>query len=296
MILDTAERANLNDNIANAAKLISKSKDRRAVFQAIYFGRKTWKSASELARATGLKRKRVVEEAKRIVDHKFARPKREHRDMWYSRDPILYQNKARILAAAADKRKLEAIPTRVRPHVSGGRKISISLGKEGRLPSRITVDDLASFDRVRKISGVDKSLRLNRFSEARVKKGFKSIIGESHNFTDWGGEKNDLFTTKLRVTPSTRKAAAFAFKGKGTTGTLTPKKLGKNGDQIDRLFSSDAEVFFVVYHGKVDESVDHSMHVHAIAKSMGGRAVKFGVIDGDDLNRLYQAYPKEFSR
>lgn len=162
-----------------------------------------------------------------------------------------------------------------------------------RKPARITVNDVASFAKVRKIAGVDNTLRLSRMAEARVKKAFQTILHETHDFKDWGGEKNDLYTTKLRLS-SARKAAAFAFKGKGTSGTLTPRKLGKNGDQIGRLFSSDADVFLIVYHGKVDESVHHSMHVHAIAKSMGGRAVWYGVIDGDDLNRLCQAYRRDF--
>lgn len=50
----------------------------------------------------------------------------------------------------------------------------------------------------------------------------------------------------------------------------------------------------VVYHGKIDESILSVMYAHAVAKSLEGRAVRYGVIDGDDLNRLVQAYPKEF--
>jgi hypothetical protein len=293
MILDTAERANLNDNIANAAKLISKSKQRRAVFEAIYFGKKTWKSAAEIATRAKLPRKRALEEGRRIVDHGFARQKKEKKEVWYSRDPILYQNKARIFAAAGSKKKLEAIPTRSRPHIIGGQTVKIVLGRGNKEPKTITVDEVASFKDVRKFKKRDASLLLNRLAEDRVKRAFKAIIGESHDFKDWGGEKNDLFTNKLRVTGS-RKTAAFAFKGKGTSGTLTPKKMGKNGDQIGRLFSSAAEVFFVVYHGKVDESVYNAMYAHAVAKSTSGGAVQYGVIDGDDLNRLFQAYRTHF--
>ena len=131
-------------------------------------------------------------------------------------------------------------------------------------------------------------------SEERIKSAFKQIIGESHDFKDWGGEKNDLFTNKLRLSAA-RKTAAFAFKGRATQGTLTPRKMGKNGDQVARLFGSEADVFFVVYHGKIDQSIHEQMSAHAVARSLGGRSVSYGVIDGDDLNRLVQAYPAAFA-
>jgi hypothetical protein len=103
-----------------------------------------------------------------------------------------------------------------------------------------------------------------------------------------------LFTSKLRRRAS-RTTAAFALKGRATKGTLTPKKMGANGDQVGRLLGSAAEVFFVVYHSKVEESIHELMRVHALGKSMTtGRGVFYGVIDGDDLNRLYQAYRKQF--
>ncbi|NGX96094.1 MAG: hypothetical protein G4V63_12980, partial [Candidatus Afipia apatlaquensis] len=76
---------------------------------------------------------------------------------------------------------------------------------------------------------------------------------------------------------------------------LTPKKLGKNGDQIQRLFNSPADVFFVQYHDQIDESVVEQMKRFAIANSVTeNKLVMFGVIDGDDSNRLIAAYPKQF--
>jgi hypothetical protein len=88
---------------------------------------------------------------------------------------------------------------------------------------------------------------------------------------------------------------AFAFKGPATTGRLTPRKLGKNGDQIQRLFSSAADVFFVQYHDQIDESVVEQMKRFAIANSVTeNKQVYFGVIDGDDTNRLLAAYPEQF--
>jgi hypothetical protein len=97
----------------------------------------------------------------------------------------------------------------------------------------------------------------------------------------------------LQLTPQEERSL------KGATdvskGTLTPGKLGKNGDQIQRLFESPADVFFVQYHGQIDESVVHQMKKMAIANSvMEDKQIWYGVIDGDDTNRLLAAYPKQF--
>jgi hypothetical protein len=288
------DRANLNDDIVGAAELIRRSKQRYAVFAGIYYGRKHWQSATEIGKRIGLKRKRVVEEGKRIVDHKFARQKRENGDVWYARDPILYQNKRKIFAAAKDKKKRDAIPTRTRPHVKGGGTVIHVPIVKSNAPKTITVDDVTSFSAIKNFPTPDPKLKSNKMAEKRMKRGLQSIIGESHNFDDWGGEKNDLYTNKLKV-GGKRKVAAFALKGKATKGPLTPKKMGKNGDQIGRLFTSDAEVFFVVYHGKIEESIVSSLQAHAAARSLAGQSVRYGIIDGDDLNRLYQAYKNHFS-
>lgn len=130
--------------------------------------------------------------------------------------------------------------------------------------------------------------------ESKIKAGLQKIIGENHTFKDWGGEKNDLYTNKLRY-KGKRRTAAFALKGKATKGTLTPSKMGKNGDQIARLVGSTAEMFFVVYHGKIDESVVSQLEAFALGKALSGKPIYYATIDGDDLNRLYQAYESYFS-
>jgi hypothetical protein len=120
------------------------------------------------------------------------------------------------------------------------------------------------------------------------------VIGETYDFKDWGGEKNDLYTNKL-LFRGKRYHAAFALKGKATAGPLTPKKMGKNGDQLGRLFTSEAQVFFVVYHSKIDESVVQQMSAYAVARALSGARIYYGLIDGNDLARLIAAYPKEFA-
>src|SRR6185295_12813187 len=113
-------------------------------------------------------------------------------------------------------------------------------------------------------------------------------------FQDWGGEKNDLYTTKLKY-KGQRRAIAFAFKGPGMQGVLTPGKLGKNGDQIQRLFLSPAEIFIVQYHGAIAQSVVEQVQAFASLDSIReGKRIYYGIIDGDDTNRLIMSYPRQF--
>jgi hypothetical protein len=154
----------------------------------------------------------------------------------------------------------------------------------------ITADDFDQFAKMKKV----KSAPPQTVSERAFKDGIQALIGETGKFQDWGGEPNDLFTSKARIQGS-RRSIAFAFKGPGTSGRLTPAKLGKNGDQIQRLFLSPAEIFVVQYHGQIDQSVLTQMQAFATAKSFGERRpIFYGVIDGDDTNRLLAAYPKQF--
>ena len=130
--------------------------------------------------------------------------------------------------------------------------------------------------------------------ESVFKEGIKRILNETGRFKDWGGERNDLLTTRLRL-KGKRRATAFAFKGRGRRGKLTPAAMGKNGDQIQRLFSSPAEMFLVQYWDQIDESVIEQMGEFAKAKSAAeGKTIYYGVIDGQDSNRILKAYPQAF--
>jgi len=128
-----------------------------------------------------------------------------------------------------------------------------------------------------------------------IKRGFQKITGEPGKSTDWGGERSDLFTTRMWI-GGRRRHTAIAFKGKGLKiKRLTPRHMGKNGDQIQSLFTTPAEVFLLQYWRQIDQTVIEQMEVFAKVKSLSdGRKVYFGIIDGDDSARLIQAYPKFF--
>jgi|SRR5438477_2057727 len=283
--------ANRNETIDSAALAVGRSKARQKVFSYIYKSKARLKPVSEIARATNLTNMRVLQEAARLFANHVVEKGKVDGETAYKKDGTLSHFKDRILKMARDPKVAKKYPTKQRPHSTGGTTI-IRVQTTGPAPHEITVDDVESFKLVRGVKS-DPKLKLNKVPEKNIKKGLKKIIGETNDFNDWGGEKNDLFTNKLRRRAS-RTTAAFALKGRATQGTLTPKKMGANGDQVGRLLSSAAEVFFVVYHSKVDESVHELMRVHALGKSMTSRKVFYGVIDGHDLNRLYQAYRKKF--
>ena len=158
--------------------------------------------------------------------------------------------------------------------------------------AEITCDDFDQFGKVKKVASAPA--RAKTLSENAIKKGFAKLIGESGEFQDWGGEKNDLYTSKIRH-KGKRRSIAFALKGAGTRGELTPKKLGKNGDQIQRLFESPAQIFVVQYHGQINQSVIAQMKEFAKAKSVSdGALIWYGIIDGDDTDRILAAYPATF--
>jgi hypothetical protein len=68
--------------------------------------------------------------------------------------------------------------------------------------------------------------------------------------------------------------------------------MGKNGDEIGRLLSSEAQLFFVVYHSRVDQAIQ--LRAYAVGRALGGNRVHYCVIDGADLARLVGAYASEF--
>src|SRR5207245_7012864 len=125
-----------------------------------------------------------------------------------------------ILALASNKKKLEALPTKVNPKVVGS-VVRVDFPKARVHARHVTIDDFESFSKVRKIRN---PARLPSMLESNMKRGMKKILGEGGSFQDWGGEPNDLYS-KIRY-KGKRLRLAMAFKGKGTSGILTLTKMG----------------------------------------------------------------------
>ena len=130
-------------------------------------------------------------------------------------------------------------------------------------------------------------------AERTINRGLCRILNQSEK-KDWGGERHDIYTNKMSFRGS-RKTAAFALKGKAVRTKLTPGKMGKNGDQIPRLFESTADVYVVGHNREIDDRVVDLMQTHAIKNSIASnKRVFFCIIPCNYLARLVVAYPKAF--
>jgi hypothetical protein len=287
-------RANPNENVVHAAQVIGRSKARRAVFEAIYQGKKKIKTVDELMQTTGLTRKRVLDEGKKLDGNQIVTQVKVKGRVAYEKDDFFVHYKKKVLALVDDPSKRAKYPTKQEPRTKqASTVVQIQIGRSQPLPKQITIDEVGAFAAVKRHPTASEK-GLSGLPEARVKRFLQRVVGETYDFKDWGGEKNDLYTNKF-LFRGKRHAAAFALKGKATTGPLTPKKMGKNGDQLGRLFTSEAQVFFVVYHSKIDEAVIQQMNAYALARALSGARIYYGLIDGGDLARLVVAYPKEFT-
>ncbi len=235
---------------------------------------------------------RVLQEGKVLVNNHIFGQTTLDGDTAYQKDKYLCAQCRKILSYAQSPKKLAKLPTKINPSIHGLVTATISIPRQLIRTKFITVDNVDSFKKIKKYRNSD--LRSPKIHEKEFKAGIQRIIGERGKFNDWGGEKNDLFTTRLEINGK-RMRAAFAFKGPGKSGRLTPKMMGKNGDQIQRLFESSAEIFFVQYWNQIDENIVKLMGELAKAKSVSeGRRIYYGIIDGHDSSRIMSAYQDAF--
>jgi hypothetical protein len=277
--------SNFNDQLVSAARILGRSKHRQDIFRFVYYGPKQVKTIEEIRNETGLSQTHVLKEGGKMAGlllEKVAGGYKKRKEF-----STRYKS---ILAMARDRKKLQRVPTKTSPRVSiKGPKLSVSFPSSARNARLITIDDIDSFSKI----GTQARRDVKALREKVVKQVFVKIIGEKGSFKDWGGEKSDLYTTKLRMR-SRRVPAAIAFKGRATTGKLVPGKMGTNGDQINRLFDEPAEIFLVVYGGQIDSSILAQMRAFAMGRAIGGHKAYYGVIDGTDLGRIAAAYPAYF--
>lgn len=288
-------RSNANDQLAFAARVIGKGL-RRTVFEAIYRGKKSTKTVGEIANQTGLTSKQVLTAGLALANTHLVEKTKVGKETAYQKDPVYSHYRNRVLALADDPAKLRRLPTKIRPASTVEAAIvRVEFPRSLFRIREVTVDDIDSFAAVR---GTPADSKVT-ISERAFKDGIQRIIDEPGEFTDWGGERNDLFTSRV-VLDGRRVSTAFAFKGPGLRAKrLTPAVLGKNGDQLQRLFQAPAELFVIQYHGQIDEQVLADMRTFAIAKSVTaaqGTEILYGVIDGADTSRLLAAYPDQFAQ
>lgn len=155
----------------------------------------------------------------------------------------------------------------------------------------VHVSEIDSFDKTQAAQDRLTKASLSRLKdvpEVDIKTAFAEIINEPMVPKDWGGEASDLFSSRVAL-DGKRISTAFLFKGPAKFRPMTPADLGKNGDQIGRLFSEPADLLILQHCHEVTSAVRKQMR--AYAQQMGNPR-RFCIIDGYDTLRVLKAYGK----
>lgn len=285
--------SNEPEQIQRVAKAVGTSALKSAVFNAVYYHKAQRRTVAEIVQMTGLDRIQVLKAGAALRGVAFDQEKHSG-DIAYVKRFGYQRHKRQILRLAADRRARDALVTKRNSKVTVKLPKSVLVPTTGAKVKRIYIDDVREFAKAKKVKG-DAKLPQS-VSEKQFKEGIQRIIGEPGVFTDWGGERSDLYTTRLSI-GGKRRSAAFAFKGPGLKRKLILKNMGKNGDQLPRLFQEDADVYLIQHWREIDPVVSEMMGSLAVAKSVTtGKQIWFGTIDGKDSHRLYLAYPDAFAR
>jgi hypothetical protein len=159
--------------------------------------------------------------------------------------------------------------------------------------ARITIDEIDSFYKAGEVQEqeISKIVPL-QLEEREIKEKFHEIIGDPFVQKDWGGERCDIYTSHIRFR-NRKTPCAFILKGKSyARGKLMPSDLGKNGDQIVRLFQEPAEIYFIQTNGYIDSTVESTIQAFVTQKMKEGYKVFYCLIDGIDSARILKAYQK----
>jgi hypothetical protein len=272
------------------------------VFSEICRGKSTNpKTAEEIGDNIKLSAKRVLEIATPLAAHQLFEKLRYNGQIAYKKYADINAVKHKILRLATNKAALaKHVTTRNPKSVASTITLHVkaTAGSAFLDVQAITIDDIQNFSKVRSLKhkSVPKKLNPVRLPEKVFKFGVANILGSRGSFKDWGGEKNDLYTSHVRI-KGKRYATAIGLKGPAKKPPLTPGKMGANGDQIQRLFDADAQVFLVQFEGEISESVVQQVRKLAVAKSVEDhRTVFYGVIALEDSYRLRMKYKTEFAK
>ncbi|WP_157621664.1 hypothetical protein [Saccharothrix sp. NRRL B-16348] len=184
---------------------------------------------------------------------------------------------------------LEAQRVELRPFFIGVRSfVDDDLAAGGPAPgARIYPSDISQFSKIDFASpfAAAEGEAVLRVSEDTVKHAFARVIGESYIPKDWGGERSDLYTSRV-FARGRQMSAAWLFKGPGHPRAMDVKALGKNGDQIDRLFTEPAELLVLQHCHQIKPSVVSMMDAYAHDVR---RPRSYMIIDGADTGRILRS-------
>jgi len=159
-------------------------------------------------------------------------------------------------------------------------------------PLIVPIEDIGSFSKAASVSSSDVAdiARPLQLAERDVKELVGRILGEPRVDKDWGGEADDLFSSRVDFRGA-KIPATFIFKGPAKKGPLTLSKLGRNGDQLERMLGQPAQLFIVQHCDTIRPAVRNYLRRGIIALRVEGNVNATGSIwEGSDCARLLVAH------
>jgi hypothetical protein len=139
-------RSNPKEQIEHAVDVPGQSAQRKSAFEAIYKGKRAIKTVPEIAEATGLTTKRILNIGKRFADTDLVTQVKVGKNTAYQKDSFFASQKTKILGYVANPKKLEKLATKSRPHITVSQKITHIAVPTGLVKCKhITVDEIDSF-------------------------------------------------------------------------------------------------------------------------------------------------------
>lgn len=124
--------------------------------------------------------------------------------------------------------------------------------------------------------------------EVTVKELICHLLGEHFVPNDWGGEESDLLSANLLV-EGRRHVGAFLLKGPARFHPMKPTDLGKNGDQLYRLFNIPAQIYVVQHCHAIGAAVRKQAEAFALTRSFVAPC-QIVFMDGLTTARLLRAH------
>lgn len=160
----------------------------------------------------------------------------------------------------------------------------------------IDIQHIDSFEKVRginhrEIEGYVQNGFFDR-DEKTIKREFAEIIGESFVPKDWGGETEDLFTSRILFNGQ-RIPTSIIFNGPGKVKATQTRlsDLGARGDQLVRMIRVSPSKLYILQSVKpIAHEIIETFEAHIKDLRSKGNQCYYCVIDGQDTATILYAY------
>lgn len=177
------------------------------------------------------------------------------------------------------------IGTLVRGFGNSNLSIGLSHDEHEVYPSQVDAFEGVDFQR-RATQGAARAVA--HMYEARLKELLASAIGEPFVPKDHGGERSDLFTSRMSIEGEST-SAAFVLKAKAAPRTVHLRHLGKNGDQLVRATSEPVRLIVLGHTGNFDSLVRRRLEETAFYRTFKERhPTRWLTLDGETLARIFE--------